>query len=134
MKRNGATWTGFLVMAFAVVGLVGAFAVYAAQIPFERAIARSEALDAAVAAARQPDAGARLESLREALGDSYERVASGPGDVAARAAAERTRMLGELGQEAEGIGTRLRVVIVVFAAGAALFGAAVLGIVQRDTS
>ncbi len=133
MKRNGATWTGFLVMAFAVVGLVGAFATYAAQIPFERALARSQALDEAVAASRQPDFAAHLEGLREALGDSFDHLATGPGDIAARAAAERTRMLGELGQEAEGIGTRLRVVIVVFAAGAALFGAAVLGIVQRDT-
>ena len=134
MKRNGATWTAFLVMAFAVVGLVGAFATYAAQIPFERALARSQALEEAVAASRQPNAAARLEGLREALGDSFDRVVSGPGDIAARAAAERTRMLGALGEEAAGIGTRLRIVIVVFAAGAALFGAAVLGIVQRDTA
>ena len=133
MKRNSATWMGFLVMAFAVVGLVGAFSTYAAQVPFERALARSQALEEAVAASKQPDAAQRLEGLREALGDSFDRVMTGPGDMASRAAAERTRMLGELGQEAEGIGTRLRVVIVVFAAGAALFGAAVLGIVARDT-
>jgi hypothetical protein len=132
MQRNGATWTGFLVMAFAVVGLVGAFATYAAQIPFERALARSAALDQAVALSHQPDAPARLQALHDALGDSADKVLQGPGDIETRAAAERTRMLDAFGHEAEDIGTRLRLVIAVFAAGAALFGAAVLGIVQRS--
>jgi hypothetical protein len=132
MQRNGATWTAFLVMAFAVVGLVGAFATYAAQIPFERALARSAALDQAVALSHQPDAPARLQALRDALGDSADKVLQGPGDIETRAAAERIRMLDAFGHEAEDIGTRLRIVIAVFAAGAALFGAAVLGIVQRS--
>jgi len=132
MKRNGATWTAFLVMAFAVVGLVGAFATYAAQIPFERALARSDALDQAVALSHQPDAQARLQALRDALGDSADHVLQGPGDIETRASAERIRMLEAFGRESEDIGLRLRVVIAVFAAAAALFGAAVLGIVQRS--
>jgi len=137
MNRNGATWTAFLVMAFAVVGLVGAFATYAAQIPFERALARSEALEQAVAISRQPDAHDRLQSLRDALGDSAGPILDGKapgggGDMQARANAERVRMLQAFGRESEDIGMRLRIVIAVFAAAAALFGAAVLGIVQRS--
>jgi hypothetical protein len=137
MKRNAATWTAFLVMAFAVVGLVGAFATYAAQIPFERALARSEALDQAVAISRQPDAHDRLQALRDALGDSAGPVLDGKGhdatgDMKSRTDAERIRMLQAFGHESEDIGMRLRIVIAVFAAGAALFGAAVLGIAQRS--
>jgi hypothetical protein len=132
MQRNGATWTAFLVMAFAVVGLVGAFATYAAQIPFERALARSSALDEAAALSHEPDAKPRLEALRDALGDSADRVLQGPGDMQARVDAERVRMLDAFGRESEDIGMRLRIVIAVFAAAAALFGAAVLGIVQRS--
>jgi hypothetical protein len=132
MKRNAATWTAFLVMAFAVVGLVGAFATYAAQIPFERALARSDALEQAVAISRQPDAHDQLQGLRDALGDSAGAVLDGTGDMQARADAERLRMLATFGRESENIGMRLRIVIAVFAAAAALFGAAVLGIVARS--
>jgi hypothetical protein len=132
MQRNGATWTAFLVMAFAVVGLVGAFATYAAQIPFERALARSRALSQAVATSHQPDAAARLQGLREALGDSAGAILGGTGPMEARAADERTRVIEAFGRESEEIGVRLRLVIAVFAAAAALFGAAVLGIVSRE--
>jgi hypothetical protein len=119
-------------MAFAVLGLVGAFATYAAQIPFERALAISQAMEQAVALSHQPDAAARLQALRPALGDSADAVLNGPGDMTARTEAARMTMLQEFGRESEDIGMRLRIVIAVFAGAAALFGAAVLGIVQRS--
>ena len=126
-----ATWTGFLVMAFGVVGLIGAFSTYAAQIPFDRALSRSQTLDAAVAASHAPKPGPALDTLRPLLGDSADRVLTGPGTIETRAAAERSRMLIDLHAESADYGLRLRVVIAAFTAAAALFGAMVLSIVRR---
>ena len=124
---NGLAWTGFLAAAFGVVGLIGAFATFAARLPFDRAASRSDALTQAVAHAQDPRA---LDALRPLLGDSADRVLTGQGDIASRAAAERTRMLGELHAEAIDIGFRLRFVIAGFTLAAALFGAMVVSIVR----
>ncbi len=129
-SADGATWIGFLVVAFAVVGLIGAFATFAAQIPFDRAMARSQAIDQAVVAARSPNPQAALEALRPELGDSADRLLSGGGDMAGRAAAERSRMLAELYDESKDYGLRLRLVIAAFTGAAALFGCMVLSIVR----
>ncbi len=126
-----ATWTGFLIMAFAVVGLVGAFSTYAAQLPFDRAYARSQTLDQVVAAAHMANSAPALEALRPLLGESADRVLAGPGTIESRAAAERSRMLADLHAESADYGLRLRVVIAAFTAAAALFGAMVLSIVRR---
>jgi hypothetical protein len=130
-RRDGGTWTAFLIIAFGVLGLVGAFGTYAAQIPFERALARSAALDEALAGANAPDEAARLEALRPALDDSAEAIISRPGPMADKVAAERVRMLNAFGREARDIGVRLRLVIAVFTAACAVFGVAVLSIVRR---
>ncbi len=126
-----ATWTAFLIIAFAVVGLVGAFSTFAAQIPFDRAMARSQALDQAVAASHRAGAQAALDELRPLLSDSADHVLAGPGTIEDRVAAERTRMLGSLHTESMDYGLRLRVVIAAFTAAAALFGAMVLSIVRK---
>lgn len=132
--RPTGAWTGFLVAAFAVVGLIGAYGVTAAQLPYERAMSRNAALDAVLQAAANPDAAARLAALRPRLGDSAPRVLDGPADPAAlatRVAAERPRMMADFVAEARALSLRLRIVIGVFAAAGALFGAAVLSVVAR---
>ena len=134
-QRNpggGGAWTGFLIMAFVVVGLMGGIAIFAAQIPFERALARNAALDEVLRAAGSPDAAAKLTALRPALGDSADHVLGGAGDLSARVAAERTRMWAAFGQDARDTGMRLRLVLAIFTAAGAVFGAAVLGIVRRS--
>ena len=128
-SADTATWTGFLIIAFAVVGLVGAFSTYAAQLPFDRAYARSKTLDQVAAAAHASDRNA-LAELRPLLGDSADRVLTGPGDIDSRVAAERSRLIADLHAESADYGLRLRVVIAVFTATAALFGAMVLSIVK----
>jgi hypothetical protein len=132
-SARGGAWTGFLVMAFVVVGLMGGIATFAAQIPFERALARNAALDEVLNAGDLPDAPAKLEALRPALGDSADRVLGGAGDMAAKVAAERSRMWAAFGQDAHETGMRLRLVLAIFTAAGAVFGAAVLGIVRRGT-
>lgn len=132
-KEGDGAWTAFLMIAFGVLGLVGAFSVYAAQIPMERALARSAALQDVLTASSGPDAAARIDALRPALDDSAPHVLTGdPSGLADRANAERIRMLTAFGHEAEDIGTRLRVVLAAFTAACALFGAAVLSIVRRQ--
>ena len=132
MGKDGGAWAGFLVMAFAVLGLVGAAGIYAAQIPFERALARSAALDQALAVSGEPDAAQKLADLAPALDDSAGHILHGPGDIAERVADERARMFAAFGHEARDIGLRLRIVLAVFTAAGALFGVAVLSVVRRE--
>lgn len=131
-KSSGA-WTAFLIVAFGVVGLIGAFATIAAQIPMERMLARDHTLSLLAAA---PNDAARA-ALRDLMGDSADRLITPAGaakavDFPAAIAAERTRTLHDLGVEGADIGLRLRIVIAVFTAAGALFGAMVLGIVRRS--
>lgn len=127
--RNGASWTAFLVMAFAVLGLVGAMATYAAQIPFERALARDATLAEALREEGQP---AALAALRPALDDSAGVLDGPPDGLGARIAGERARLFVAAGHEAADIGLRLRIVLAVFTLACALFGAAVLSVVRRE--
>jgi hypothetical protein len=133
VSKDGGAWTGFLVMAFVVVGLVGAMATFAAQIPFERALARSAALDQALAVSAQPDAAAQLEALRPALGDSADAVFKGPGTMADRVTKERARMFQAFGADARDTGFRVRFVLAVFTAAAALIGVVIMGVARRST-
>lgn len=113
-------------MAFAVVGLLGAFATYAAQIPLERALARETALDQAWVAERSGDK-TQLALLQDALGDSADKI----GTTEASLQAERVRMRAAFQAEAEDVGFRLRIVIAAFTVTGGLFGAFVLAIVRR---
>ena len=131
-ERAGGAWTGFLVMAFVVVGLMGGIATFAAQIPFERALARNAALDEVLQAAGSPNAAAKLATLRPALGDSAQHVLGGAGDMVAKVAVERARMWMAFGEDARDTGVRLRLVLAIFTVAGAAFGAAVLGIVRRS--
>jgi hypothetical protein len=130
--RASGAWTGFLVMAFVVLGLIGGMATFAAQIPFERALARNSALDQVLQAVGSPNAAAKLATLRPALGDSAGHVLGGAGDMATKVAAERARMWVAFGEDARDTGMRLRLVLAIFTAAGAVFGAAVLGIVRRS--
>ena len=130
-KRSAdGAWIGFLAAAFGVVGLIGAFATFAAQLPFDRAMARDRTIEQAVIAYASPDRQAALERLRPQLGDSGDRLLPAGTDFVQKAAVERTRMFGEFHAEAENDGFRLRLVIAAFTAAAALFGCLVLSIAR----
>jgi hypothetical protein len=126
-----ATWTGFMAMAFAVLGLLGAFSTYAAQIPFDRAMARNHTLDQVLAAASAPDPAAALAPFRALLGDEAGAVLSGPGTLADRVDRERDRMITDLHAQSQDYGLRLRIVIAAFTAASALFGVMIVSIVGR---
>jgi ActR/RegA family two-component response regulator len=116
----------FLAMAFVVVGLVGLFASYAA--PLQRAMARDATLDEALATGGQK---AALEPLRERLDDSAPLVIDGTGPIAGRVAAARAAMHASLMHEADAVGDRLRLELLVVTVVAAAFGAVVIGAVAR---
>ena len=123
MQRNLATWTAFLLCSFAVVGMMGLFASYAAPLPYERAAARDAVLDQVL---ETKDDKAALEPLREMLDDSAPAVIDGSGPLASRVAAARAAMHEAMRREADAIGSRVRLELVVVTLVAAMFGAAML--------
>ena len=132
-KPNAAT-TGFLAMAFAIVGLTGLIASYAAPLPLERALARDTALDAALAASRGPDAAAAIAALLPRLGESADALLPVSGDMAEKIARARTAMHARLQAEADATGTRLRWLICIVTVMGAVFGIALLGLNHRRAS
>ena len=50
VKHGSGAWTGFLVMAFVILGLCGLFATYAVQLPYQREAYAEARLDAATGA------------------------------------------------------------------------------------
>ena len=121
----------FLAMTFIVVGLTGVFASYAAPLPLQRAMARDAALDAALATGGDP---AQLAPLRDQLDDSASAVIDGAGPIAGRVAAARSAMRAELVAEADAVGARLRLMLVVITVVGAGFGAAILGAGTRGAA
>lgn len=132
--NDRATWTAFLLMCFALVGLAGLFASYATTVPWERALIRAGVLDQVLAAARAPDADARLAALRPALGPAADAVLSGPGDLWDRVAAERRVVLDEQGREARSVAHRVRIMVGTVTAMAALVGAGILALASRRSA
>lgn len=128
MQTRSATAMGFLAVAFAVVGLTGLFATYAAPLPFERALARDAALDAALEAVRGPDPKAAIEALRPRLGESADALLAPGGELAERIARERTAMHTRFAAEADATATRLRWLICLMTVTGALFGIAIQGV------
>ena len=128
---NRGTWIGFLSMAFAIVGLTGLFASYAAPLPRERELAREVALDDALATAHAPDPAAALAALRDPLGGSAKAVIDGAGPLAQRVHGERLAMRARLQAEAAATDTRLRWLISVVTVMGAAFGAVVIGATAR---
>ena len=112
-ERKSLAWMGFVFMAFAVVGLAGIFATYAAPLPLERALSREAALDEALAAIGTPDEAARLRALAPRLGRSADALGGDPATVAERIRDERAEIRAEFAAEAERLGWRLRFLILV---------------------
>ena len=123
MKRTVAPWIAFLLTSFAVVGLMGLFASYAAPLPYERADLRDAVLDQALQAG---DSKPALEALRDQLDDSAPAVIDGAGPLPGRVAAARVAMHEAMRREADAIGSRLRLELAVVTVVAAAFGSAML--------
>ena len=123
---NRGAWTGFLVAAFCVVGMIGLVASYAAPLPYQRELSRDAALDRLLLTA--PD---QRERLRDALGDSADAVLQGTTPLSQRVAAERTAMHARFTVEADELASRLRLMIVVVTLMAATIGAVALGLRRK---
>ena len=131
--KDRATWTAFLLMCFAIVGLAGMFATYSTAIPLERALIRTGVLNEVLDAARAPDGPARLAALRPSLGERADAVLSGPGDLWDRVAAERAIVLDEQGREARSVAHRTRVMVVIVTLMAGLVGSGIMALAQHGS-
>nr|WP_321984899.1 hypothetical protein [uncultured Lichenicoccus sp.] len=127
-RRSNSAWGGFLVMAFIVLGLCGLFSTYAAQLPFQRALYADARLNAARNA---PDATVQLDRLRDALGDDGVGAFDGTGAIGQRIEHARRVLTQHFQQQGADIALRLRIVLVVFTAAAALFGVMVVSVLGR---
>lgn len=129
--RPQATWTAFLLMCFALVGLTGMFASYAVTIPLDRTLARTAVLDGVLAEGRQPDP-ARQATLRMMLGPEVgPRVLDGPGELFDRVAAQREVVLREGTQEERSVVYRVRLLVAVVTVMAGVVGGGIMGLARR---
>lgn len=127
MERGGGSLAGFLVIAFALVGLVGVLATYTVPLPLQRALAREAALDTVLQAAEGPNAAASLAALRPALGESAAAVLdSDEGSLASRVRSARANMQAAFLAEEAALLRRMRLLIALVTATCALFGVVIL--------
>ncbi len=132
MGRQGGVWAAFLAMCFLIVGLIGGFALYAAPVPPQRALARGAVLDQVLLAGEAPDAAARLAALRPALGESARAVLDGPGTLVERVVRERASVRNEAEREEAAVTERIRLMLAVVTLMAGLFGVGVMGLARRS--
>jgi hypothetical protein len=125
------TWTAFLVMCFAIVGLVGVFGTFASALPLRREMAREMTLDLALAALRGPDPQAAIAALKDRLDDSAKALIPLPADPEAAIAAERTAMRARFILEAEATQRRMQIMIIIVTVMAAVFGSAMMAFARR---
>lgn len=131
MGRQGGVWAAFLAMCFLVVGLIGGFALYAAPVPLQRALARGAVLDRALLAGEAQGAPG-LAALRPALGSSADAVLDGPGTLVERVVRARAAVTREADAEEAAVAARVRLMLVVVTVMAALFGIGVMGLARRS--
>jgi len=125
--RNGG-WIGFLVMTFAVVGLTGLFASYAAPLPLERAMLREAAFDAVLSPGlSEVDRAA----LRDRLGEDAASLLDGASDLPQRVQLAREAARKRFELETDAVGNRLRLLMVVVTCAGALFSVAILNVAVR---
>jgi hypothetical protein len=127
-RAPGAPLIAFLLVAFAVVGLVGLVASSTAPVPLAREAAREITLDAALETAGDSQA---LQRLLPALDDSADAVLHGSAPLAQRVAAERRAMRIRFQDQEEALQRQLRLMIVAITATAGAFGVGMMFAAQR---
>lgn len=128
---NSFAATGFLAMCFAIVGLVGIFATFAAPLPLHRAMLRDTALDETLVALRGPQPQAALDALKPRLDESAKAFAPLPANPDAAVAAERQAMHQRFSEEADATAYRMKLMIGIVTIMAGVFGAAITGLGRR---
>ena len=128
-KPLSFTFTAFLLMCFAMTGLVGTFANFASPLPLQRMAAREIALDEAVQALSAGNPAAALQALASRLDESATPIMATPN--LATITAERHSMRARMQADAAAVSTRMQVMILCVTALAGVFGAAILAFSRR---
>lgn len=122
---------GFLVMCFAIVGLVGVFATFATPLPLHRALLRDVTLDETLIALHGPQPQAALDALKPRLDDSAPAFTPLPANPDDAVAAERKAMRQRFIEESDATAYRMKLMIGIVTVMAAVFGAAITGLGRR---
>lgn len=130
-SNNSFAAAGFLVMCFAIVGLVGIFATFAAPLPFYHAMVRDSALDDALVALRGTNPQADIKALTPRLDESAKAFDPLPANAEQAVATERAAMRQRFREEADATAYRMKLMIVIVTVMAAVFGAAITGLGRR---
>ena len=124
--RRFTSASGFLLMCFAVVGLVGIMTTYVAPLPMARAVRRDTTLDQVLLASHAANPQAALDALRPMLAESADAVLPiDPAALVNRVAAQRLAVRLRLETEQAELSLRLRVLIGVVTLMGAGFGLAI---------
>jgi hypothetical protein len=129
--NNSFAAAGFLTMCFAIVGLVGVFATFAAPLPLYRAMLRDTALDETLVALKSSTPQAGLDALKARLDESAKAFVPLPANPDAAVAQERQAMHQRFHEEADATGYRMKLMIGIVTVMAAVFGAAITGLGRR---
>ena len=129
--NNSLAASGFLAMCFAIVGLVGVFATFAAPLPLYRAMLRDIALDEALVALHGPTPQAALDALKLRLDESAAAFTPLPANPDATVSTERRAMHARFHEEADATSYRMKLMIGIVTVMAAVFGAAITGLGRR---
>jgi hypothetical protein len=130
-SNNSFAAAGFLAMCFAIVGLVGIFATFAAPLPFYHAMVRDVALDDALVALRGPNPQADIKALAPRLDESARAFDPLPANAEQAVSTERAAMHQRFREEADATAYRMKLMIGIVTVMAAVFGAAITGLGRR---
>ncbi|WP_072572539.1 hypothetical protein [Granulibacter bethesdensis] len=136
--RINSTQSAFLIACFAVTGLTGLMATYALPVPFEAAVEKETVLEHAAAgltSGNQPLTEQILHdsALRSILGKKADAIISAPPQEAAEALLqERDAIRSHALGETQAVARRMRLLVVVATAAAALFGIILSGLRSRQ--
>lgn len=127
-RARNLTALAFVAMAFAIVGLVGVYASFAAPLPLQRALLREAVLDAALAATQAPNPEAALQAILPRLGDSAPALRTADRtSLPARIQAERIAMRARFESAAADLAFRLRLLIGLITLSAVAFTVVIIG-------
>ncbi len=128
MPRISASRLGFMLCAFLLPGLIGAFASFSIPAPVIDELHQQEALDAVLAAPDDATQQAAIAALASKVDpDTAALVSNGAGPLPARVAAAEQNMRLEVVAQAKAEAYKIRLMVITMTVLGAVFGVFLMG-------